>query len=361
MPPRPRTPTASSRRPRVAGLRDPRRPESPDAPADDTTTSSAPPAVAPSTPADHPETGPQASIADAPADTGTAHPASVTGTAGTDRAGRSDTAAPDTAAPDTAAPDTQAATTGTPARTRDDASTAADSSTVTSAPTRTARPRPTGRGERTKRRPTPSAGRAARALDGDDRPRGRAGRATKAIGARTRRFTRTRVAFPVALTVVVLVAATVATLAFLGGRAAYTDGPIANTAVVDAAATAEVVGASRQVVEQALSYDWTKLDDSADAARNLGTGPFLAQFFPVFDSAVRPAATQQQLRQTATVLNIGVRSITGDRADVVVFAQFQLERAGGQSATSAGLLDLTMAREDGRWKLYDFRPLTAAP
>ena len=172
------------------------------------------------------------------------------------------------------------------------------------------------------------------------------------------RFAASR-ALPVTLVVVIVVCLVLAGLAFWQGRKAWTDGPVANQAVVDVGGTAELVGQSREAVEKIFSYDFTRLDESVDAARSMSTGQFTDRYLQVFDSTIRQPATEQQLKQTATVVNIGVTQLRGDRAEVMALVQFNAQRqTTGQSTNAPGLLRLEMQRVDGRWKLAELTPRT---
>jgi Mce-associated membrane protein len=157
---------------------------------------------------------------------------------------------------------------------------------------------------------------------------------------------------------VIVVCLVVAGLAFWQGRQAWTQGPVANQAVVDAGATAEVVGQTRQGMEQMLSYDYTKLDDSVNAARADSTGAFQSQYLAVFEQTIRGPATQQKLRQTASVLNIGVKQLSGDHATLMALVQFTAERTTNQQTTNApGLLNVDVVRQDGHWKISALNPM----
>jgi Mce-associated membrane protein len=278
---------------------------------------------------------------------------------GTDAA---DTAATETVE-DTTLTDTTATTTASPARTkarkrggmapRAEAATAptrerparrgiaADDDTVTATPTRTAKPTRTGGTRAGEPEPAPRTGRLA------------------GVRAALARFGRSR-ALPVTLVVVIVVCLVLAGLAFWQGRQAWTEGPVANDAVVDVGGTAELVGQSREAVEKIFSYDFTRLDDSVDAARTMSTNPFTDRYLQVFDQTIRVPAQQQQLTQTATVVNIGVTTMSDDRAEVMALTQFSAQRTTtGQSTNAPGLLRLQLERIDGRWKLAELTPLTA--
>ena len=167
-------------------------------------------------------------------------------------------------------------------------------------------------------------------------------------------------ALPITLVAVIVVCLVLAGLAFWQGRQAWTSGPVSNQAVVDVGGTAELVGQSRESIEKIFSYDFTRLDDSVEAARTMSTGQFTDRYLSVFDQTIRTPAQQQQLRQTATVQNIGVVSMRDDRATVMALTQFSAQRTTtGQSTNAPGLLRLEMERVDGRWKLAELTPLTA--
>ena len=167
-------------------------------------------------------------------------------------------------------------------------------------------------------------------------------------------------AMPVTLVVVIVVCLALAGLAVWQGRKAWTTGPVSNQAVIDVGRNAELVGQSREAIEKIFSYDFTRLDDSANAARTMSTGQFTDRYLSVFDQTIRQPAEQQQLRQTATVLNIGVISLRDDHATVMALTQFNAQRTTtGQSTNAPGLLRLEMQRVDGRWKLAELTPLTA--
>ncbi|NMO93394.1 hypothetical protein [Actinomycetospora sp. TBRC 11914] len=157
---------------------------------------------------------------------------------------------------------------------------------------------------------------------------------------------------------VVVVCLVLAGLAFWQGRQAWTQGPVANQAVIDTGATAEVVGQTRQGLEQMLSYDFTKLDDSVNAAKADATGAFQSQYLAVFEQTIRGPATQQKLRQTASVLNIGVKQLDADHATLMVLVQFTAQRTTNQQSTNApGLLNVDVVRQDGRWKVSALNPM----
>ncbi|MDD7931308.1 hypothetical protein [Actinomycetospora straminea] len=317
----------------------------------------------------------------------TALPAPVTDEAAVDTAAGATTEA--AAAPDTATEtetETETATeTATAPGSRTADATAADEATDADAETTEAgdtakvaattvtTPRPKARRGTTRMTPRADAGTATK-----ERPAGdvaaltRAAKPTRTGGkgaGSPSRFARERAALtrfgasralPVVLVVVTVLCLALGGLAFWQGRQAWTSGPVSNQAVVDVGGTAELVGQSREAIEKIFSYDFSRLDDSADAARTMSTGQFSQRYMAVFDQTIRQPAQQQQLKQTATVVNIGVTQMRDDRATVMALTQFSAQRTTtGQSTNAPGLLRLEMERVDGRWKLAELTPLTA--
>lgn len=168
------------------------------------------------------------------------------------------------------------------------------------------------------------------------------------------------VAVPVAnlvIGIMVLVTA-LALAAWFRGEANQLSGSAAasNTALVDAATTAEVSGQVRAAVERIYSYDFARLDDNERAAAEVITGPFAQDFRTQFD-VVRELAPEQEAVVVARVLNQAVSRLEGDRAMVVVFLDQQASRSIATPQLSvAGRLTVTAERVDGKWKISDVEP-----
>lgn len=413
MPPRSRTkPGSAARRPKVAGLRqhahagaaspDLTDPELDDGPLDASPVADEDTAPAASTaPVATPTTVPADLLKDAPVepsapagaatappatddDEATSEPAEATGTT---TAGTASVEGPaeDTAAEETTALPAADASTSTVSSTETATQESAEDTSATEtepvaegvAATTVTTPRPKGRRttRMTPRADAPTTVRPGRQDEDNAASPTRAARPTRVRGRKPeadgapRRFERQRAtlirfggskALPITLVAVIVVCLVLAGLAFWQGRQAWTSGPVSNQAVVDVGGTAELVGQSRESIEKIFSYDFTRLDDSVEAARTTSTGQFTDRYLSVFDQTIRTPAQQQQLRQTATVQNIGVVSMRDDRATVMALTQFSAQRTTtGQSTNAPGLLRLEMERVDGRWKLAELTPLTA--
>jgi Mce-associated membrane protein len=132
-----------------------------------------------------------------------------------------------------------------------------------------------------------------------------------------------------------------------------------NTALVDIGTTAEVSQQVAAALKTVYSFDYTRLDQNEAAARAVITPAFADQFDQLFRQ-VRELAPQQQAVVTATVNLVGVQSINGDTAILLVFLDQQATRAqagaGPQQLAAAGRLTVTAQRTDGTWKIAGVDP-----
>ena len=131
-----------------------------------------------------------------------------------------------------------------------------------------------------------------------------------------------------------------------------------NTALVDIGTTAQVSQQITAALKTVYSFDYTRLDQNEAAARAVITPSFADQFDQLFRQ-VRELAPQQQAVVTATVNLVGVRSIDGDTATVLVFLDQQATRAqagDGPQQLAAGRLTVTAQRSDGVWKIAAVDP-----
>lgn len=354
MPPRSRTTPSTApagRRPKVAGLRDPRRQGTAGGP----------------TPVTGPEDAPQGTAVAAPEAPVTEAPVTGSSATGTPVTASPGTPADVPAAPEPSAPGDEVAADQPTVAEGDDVEVDGRAADDRPEPRRRATRAMTPSGASSRRggtavldrpapaRPAPAAAAKRPAERGESRGTRFAGAVTRpfaALGANPARLV-------AVLAAVVVVCLVLATLAFVAARGDRAEGqPYANRAVVDVAGTAEVVGQTRGALESILSYDFARLDDSVNAARTQSTGEFTTNYLQVFDRTIRGPATEQKLRQSATVLNIGVQDLTADRASLLAFVQFTAERTTNNQTTNApGLLAVQVVQRDGRWMITELRPL----
>lgn len=158
--------------------------------------------------------------------------------------------------------------------------------------------------------------------------------------------------------VIVLVIATVLAAWFRGEVVQLRESAAAsNEALVDVGATAQAAGQVSDALETVFSYDFARLDESEQAARDVITGEFVADFEEQFEQ-VRELAPDQQAVVTATVRNIAVKVLHDDRAVLFAFLDQQSTRGAGvqQAAAAAGRLIVTAQLVDGRWRIAGVEP-----
>ncbi len=135
------------------------------------------------------------------------------------------------------------------------------------------------------------------------------------------------------------------------GTEAASLSPGDNLALVDSSATASVSSEVSDAVKAVFSYDYANLPRTERAASEVLTGDAVRQYQAQFASA-RPRATAEKLIRTTTVRAIGVRSLRGDSAELLLFLDQQtVAQGGGAPTSSVAQLAVTAKRIDGRWKL----------
>lgn len=124
-----------------------------------------------------------------------------------------------------------------------------------------------------------------------------------------------------------------------------------DAALVDAPATSSVAAEVSDAVKSVFSYDYANLPRTERAAAQVLTGDAVRQYQAQFASA-RTRATAEKLVRTTTVRAVGVRSLRGDEASLLLFLDQQtVAQGGGAPTSSVAQLSVTAKRVDGRWKL----------
>jgi Mce-associated membrane protein len=133
--------------------------------------------------------------------------------------------------------------------------------------------------------------------------------------------------------------------------------PSDNAALVDAAATSSVTAEVGDAVKAVFSYDYANLARTERAAASLLTGDAVGQYSAQFTSA-RQHASAEKLVRTTTVRAIGVRTLRGDDASLLLFVDQQtIGPTGGAPQSSVAQLSVTARRIDGHWKLSSLTAL----
>lgn len=160
---------------------------------------------------------------------------------------------------------------------------------------------------------------------------------------------RSPVATLVALLAVVIIAAGLAV--WFRGEAEQLRNRAGNEALVDSAATAQVVSHVNEALEAVYSYDVARLDENERTARDLITEDFADDYQLLVDE-VRQPAPDQPVVASAVVADSAVKSLDGDRAIVVAFIDQQATRGvDAERLTVPARLTVTAEWVDDRWKI----------
>ena len=123
-----------------------------------------------------------------------------------------------------------------------------------------------------------------------------------------------------------------------------------NTALSDVAGTADAGKQISAALGTLFSYRYDDPGRNEQAAKELLTGPALAQYGQLFGE-VRKLAADQKLVVTSTAVASGVKLLDGDRAALLVFLDQTGTRGDGQHSTGAAQLSVTAERVGGKWRV----------
>jgi Mce-associated membrane protein len=130
-----------------------------------------------------------------------------------------------------------------------------------------------------------------------------------------------------------------------------------NSAVVDAKATAQVIGQVDTGLERVLSYRYANPSATKAAADQVLTGDAAHQYQVLFKALKQKAGTEQ-LTLRAKVVQAGVETLVGDRAQLLVFLDQSSTRASdGATAASPAQLRIAAVRSGGVWRISELVPL----
>ncbi|MEV6828984.1 hypothetical protein [Amycolatopsis sp. NPDC051102] len=123
-----------------------------------------------------------------------------------------------------------------------------------------------------------------------------------------------------------------------------------NSALSDVAGTADAAKQISAALGTVFSYRYDDPAKSEQAAKDVLTGPALAQYEQLFGQ-VRKLAADQKLVVTSTAVASGVKLLDGDRAALLVFLDQTGTRGDGQRSTGAAQLSVTAERVAGKWRV----------
>ncbi len=129
----------------------------------------------------------------------------------------------------------------------------------------------------------------------------------------------------------------------------------ANTALVDVAATNAVTDQVGRAIRTVFSYDPSRIDQTAEAAKEVLTGAAMDQYNSLFGKAKDNAIATQQVLTTA-VRSIGVIDMHDDAARLLVFVDRQLVQ-GDKHESAVAQLIVHAAKSGDTWKITEIQVL----
>ncbi|MGW5147938.1 hypothetical protein [Rhodococcus koreensis] len=127
---------------------------------------------------------------------------------------------------------------------------------------------------------------------------------------------------------------------------------ITNTAWVDAGATAEVTKAGTEAIETLYTYSYETIDQDFDKARGYLDDAKREEFDSTADTT-KQAAIQTKTATQASVTDIGVTVLDGDRAELLAHMNVSATGDAVAQGSAATPLSIKMEKIDGKWVLSD--------
>lgn len=129
-----------------------------------------------------------------------------------------------------------------------------------------------------------------------------------------------------------------------------------NDALVDGAATRKVARQVEAAMTELWSYDYRTLDESRAEAARVGTTAFTKAYASVYDN-LDQLAPQQKAVVVATVTQVAVQKLNGDRATAIVFLNQRATKANaGTPSTATARIRVRMTKVGSAWKVAAVDP-----
>jgi len=136
----------------------------------------------------------------------------------------------------------------------------------------------------------------------------------------------------------------------------HSTGAARNDALVDAAATRKVARQVEAAMTALWSYDYRTLDESRAEAARVGTAAFAQEYASVYDNLDR-LAPEQKAVVVATVTQVAVQRLDGDRATAIVFLNQRATKAtAGTPSTATARIRVRMTKVGRAWKVAAVDP-----
>ena len=129
-------------------------------------------------------------------------------------------------------------------------------------------------------------------------------------------------------------------------------GHISNTAWVDESGTAEVTKAGTEAIESLYTYNYETIDQDFEKARGYLNEAKRAEFDQTA-ATTKDAAIQTKTATEASVTDIGVTFLEGDRAELLAHMNVSATGDAVAQGSAATPLSVKLEKVDGKWVLSD--------
>jgi Mce-associated membrane protein len=131
-------------------------------------------------------------------------------------------------------------------------------------------------------------------------------------------------------------------------------GAARNRALTDTGATGRLTGEVSDSLSRIFGYAPDDTRSTELAARDALEGRAAAQYRKLFAQVKEQVATQH-LTLSTRVVRAGVVSLTGDRAELLVFLDQTAQRAGAEPTIAAAQLSVSAHLVDGHWRISELK------
>lgn len=126
-----------------------------------------------------------------------------------------------------------------------------------------------------------------------------------------------------------------------------------NRALLDEEATEEMIDTAESISTDLFSYEYTELTAHRQRFNDLTTDDLADRYDELFGQ-LADVAEQQKISMESEVVDVAVRVLRDDEAQVLVFLDQDVTRGDSNQSTSAQTVFLArFTKEDGGWKAAD--------
>lgn len=130
--------------------------------------------------------------------------------------------------------------------------------------------------------------------------------------------------------------------------------PAGNRALVNQAATRQVIAVVSREVNAIFSYSYADIGATRGAAAAALTGPAARQYRLLFGQ-VEAHGPAEKLTLVSRVVRAGAIRLAGGSAELLLFIDQKWQRAAGPLVTAAAQLDVMARLSGGRWRITAIR------